>query len=92
MITRYNHTMRDSAIAGLQELRNENIDITGAIVNACEIEKSTHKYKYGYGYGYEYSYSNQNGKKQSSNLKQTVYKKIKTSKILNRLNSKKHIS
>ena len=92
MITRYNHTMRDSAISGLQELRNENIDITGAIVNACEIEKSTHKYKYGYGYGYEYSYSSQNGKSKSSNLRQTVYRKIKTSKILNRLKSKKYIS
>ena len=86
MITRYNHTMRDSVMAGLQDLRNENIDIAGAIVNACEIEKSTHKYKYGYGYGYEYSYSNKNGK--SSDLKQTVYKRIKTSKILNRLKAK----
>jgi tyrosine-protein kinase Etk/Wzc len=91
MITRFNYTMRDSAMAGLQELRNENIGITGAIVNACEIEKSTHKYKYGYGYGYEYSYGNQNGKGKSTNIRQTVYKKIKTSSILNRL-QKKHSS
>jgi capsular exopolysaccharide synthesis family protein len=91
MITRYNYTLRDSAIAGLQELRNENIRISGTIVNACEIEKTTFKNKYGYGYGYEYSYNDQNGKSKGSNLK-TVYKKLKTSNILNRLQIKKHSS
>ena len=41
MVTRYDHTLKDAAIAGIQELRNEDINISGAIVNACEIEKST---------------------------------------------------
>jgi capsular exopolysaccharide synthesis family protein len=91
MITRDNHTFRDAAMAGLQELRNEGINISGAIVNACEIEKSTHKYKYGYGYGYEYSYANKNGKSKVSNLKQSVYEQTRIGSLLNRLQLKKHI-
>ncbi len=85
MITRYNYTLKDTALAGLQELRNENINISGAIVNACEIEKTSFKYKYGYGYGYEYSYNNKNGKSKNPNFSKTVYKKIKISRILNHL-------
>ena len=92
MVTRYNYTLKDSVIAGIQELRNEKINISGAIVNACEIEKTSFKNKYGYGYGYEYAYANQNGKDKSSNLKQVVYKKLKTSNIFNRSQLKKHIS
>ena len=92
MVTRFGHTLKDAAIAGMQELRNESINITGAIVNACEIEKSTHKYKYGYGYGYEYAYENKNGKSKSSGLKQIVFKKLKTGNIFNRQQVKKHIS
>ena len=90
MVTRYNHTLKDSIIAGIQELKNESINISGAIVNACEIEKSTHKYKYGYGYGYEYAYEKKNGKSKSSSLKQVVSKKLKTGNIFNRLQLKKH--
>ena len=92
MVTRYDHTLKDAAIAGLQELRNEDIPISGAIVNACEIEKSTHKYKYGYGYGYEYAYKDQNGKSKGSKIKKSVYNKVKVSNILNRFQRKKSIS
>ncbi len=90
MVTRYNYTLKDSVIAGIEELRNEEIKISGAIVNACEIEKTSFKNKYGYGYGYEYSYANKNGKSKAANLKETVYKKTKISKLLNRLQLKKY--
>ncbi|HKI77817.1 MAG TPA: polysaccharide biosynthesis tyrosine autokinase [Ignavibacteriaceae bacterium] len=83
MVTRYNYTLRDTIISGVQELRNEKINISGAIVNACEIEKTSFKDKYGYGYGYEYSYENKNGKSKSHKEKQTVIEKFKISKILN---------
>ncbi len=92
MVTRYNYTLKDSVIAGLQELRNEKINISGAIVNACEIEKTSFKNKYGYGYGYEYAYANQNGKNKSSNFKQNIYKRLKNKNIFDRLQLKKHIS
>jgi capsular exopolysaccharide synthesis family protein len=92
MVTRYNFTFKDAAIAGLQELRNENINISGAIVNACEIEKTSFKYKYGYGYGYEYAYRDKNGKNKGSNFKHAFYKTLRTNKILNRLQIKKHTS
>lgn len=91
MVTRYNFTLKDSAIAGIQELRNEKIKISGAIVNACEIEKTSFRNKYGYGYGYEYAYANKNGKSKVSNLKESVYKKTKIGNLLNRLQLKKYI-
>ena len=91
MITRYNYTLKDSVIAGIQELKNEKINITGAIVNACEIEKTTFKNKYGYGYGYEYAYENKNGKSKASGSKQSVYRKIKFNNIFSRIQLKKNI-
>jgi len=83
MVTRYNYTLREAITSGVEELRNEKINISGAVVNACEIEKTSFKDKYGYGYGYEYSYENKNGKGKSSKEKQSVVEKFKISKILN---------
>ncbi len=84
MVTRYNYTLKEAVIAGIEELRNEKINISGAIVNACEIEKTSFKNKYGYGYGYEYAYKNKDQQSKSFNLKESVYSKIKVSNIINR--------
>ncbi len=81
MVTRDNYTLRDAIISGVQELRNEKINISGVVVNACEIEKTAFKDKYGYGYGYEYAYSNKN--KKTLKKKPVVNEKFKINKILN---------
>jgi len=81
MVTRDNYTLRDAIISGVQELRNEKINISGVVVNACEIEKTAFKDKYGYGYGYEYAYNNKNNK--TLKKKPVVNEKFKISKILN---------
>lgn len=63
MIVRDKHTLRDSLDWGIKELRSENVNVFGVVVNACEIEKTTYKHRYGYGYGYKYAYkSNNKGK------------------------------
>jgi Mrp family chromosome partitioning ATPase len=61
MIVRDKKTLRESVDWGIKELRSENVDIFGVVVNACEIEKTSYKRRYGYGYGYKYSYKG-NGK------------------------------
>ena len=58
MIVRDKHTLKDSLDWGIKELRSENVNIFGAVINACEIEKTSYKHRYGYGYGYKYSYKN----------------------------------
>ncbi len=61
MIVRDKKTLKESVDWGIKELRSENVDIFGVVVNACEIEKTSYKHRYGYGYGYKYSYKG-NGK------------------------------
>ena len=56
MVVRHNYSLRESVLWGIKELKNENIRISGVVVNACDIANSSFKYKYGYGYGYKYAY------------------------------------
>ncbi len=72
MIVRDKHTLRESLDWGIKELRNENVNVFGVVVNACEIEKTSYKHRYGYGYGYKYAYKD-NGKGKVKKEKSRVY-------------------
>ncbi len=54
IVIRPNYTYRESIELGLQEIREANINVHGALINACDIENTSFKYRYGYGYGYYY--------------------------------------
>ena len=37
MVVRHNYSLRESVLWGIKELKNENIRISGVVVNACDI-------------------------------------------------------
>ncbi|MGE5412516.1 MAG: GumC family protein [Clostridiales bacterium] len=52
LVVRPQWTFRDSLQWGLKEMEQENINIQGIIINACNIKRSSFRYRYGYGYNY----------------------------------------
>jgi len=62
LVVRYNFSLRESVIWGIEEIKKENVNIIGVIANGCNVEKSSFKHKYGYGYSYKYSYEHKQNK------------------------------
>ncbi len=63
LVVRYNYTLRESIIWGIEELNNEKTNILGVVANACDVRKSSFRHKYGYGYSYKYAYEPTKNKK-----------------------------
>ncbi|MCU7495175.1 MAG: polysaccharide biosynthesis tyrosine autokinase [Ignavibacteria bacterium] len=55
LILRPGKSFKDSVSWGMMEMRDAGINISGILINACDIGKSSFRHRYGYGYGYAYS-------------------------------------
>jgi len=56
IIVRPDFTFKDSLSAGIEEMRQADMNVLGTVINASDIRKMSDKYKYGYGYGYGYGH------------------------------------
>ncbi len=63
LVVRYNYSLRESVIWGIEELNKEKTNILGVVANACDVKRSSFKHKYGYGYSYKYAYEPTQNKK-----------------------------
>ncbi|HEX2868551.1 MAG TPA: polysaccharide biosynthesis tyrosine autokinase [Ignavibacteriales bacterium] len=52
LIVRPGKSFKDSVSWGMMEMTDAGIDISGILINACDISRSSFRYRYGYGYGY----------------------------------------
>lgn len=52
LIVRPGKSFKDSVNWGIMEMNDAGINISGILINACDIGRSSFKYRYGYGYGY----------------------------------------
>ncbi|MCU7491204.1 MAG: polysaccharide biosynthesis tyrosine autokinase [Ignavibacteria bacterium] len=54
LIVRPGKSFKDSVSWGMMEMTDAGINISGILINACDISRSSFKHRYGYGYGYAY--------------------------------------
>ncbi|MGE5499835.1 MAG: GumC family protein, partial [Syntrophothermus sp.] len=54
LILRPGKSFKDSVSWGMMEMKDAGINISGILINACDISRSSFRYRYGYGYGYAY--------------------------------------
>lgn len=54
LIVRPGKSFKDSVSWGMMEMNDAGINISGILINACDVNRSSFRYRYGYSYGYPY--------------------------------------